>query len=101
MKFGLNDIDIEKIQKVFSVFPSIEKAIIYGSRAKGNHKRASDIDITLIGNDLDLSLLNAVGNEIDDLLLPYLFDISILNQISNLALKEHIGRVGREFYCRK
>lgn len=43
----------------------------------------------------------ATADEIDDLLLPYLFDISILNQISNLALKEHIGRVGREFYCRK
>lgn len=98
MKYGLCNGDIEKILTVFREFPQIEKAILYGSRAKGNYKKGSDIDITLIGNDLNLSVLNSIGVQIDDLLLPYLFDFSIFNQITNASLIEHIDRVGIEFY---
>jgi predicted nucleotidyltransferase len=98
MKFGLEEEDIKKIQTVFSCYPEIEKAILYGSRAKGNFKIGSDIDITLEGEKLNLSIVNAVENQIDDLLLPYLFDISIFHQIDNPDLIEHISRVGQVFY---
>lgn len=71
---------------------------IYGSRAKGNYKNGSDIDLTLKGNHLNLSLLNQIANELDDLMLPYTFDLSIYSHISNEALIEHIDRVGKLFY---
>lgn len=98
MKFGLDEKVIEKINLVFASFPKIDKVIIYGSRAKGNYREGSDIDLTLIGEGLDLSVLNALDTNLDDLLLPYLFDISIFEQITNSDLVNHIGRVGKIIY---
>ena len=98
MKFGLKDYIIEKIQTIFIKYPKLEKVIIYGSRAKGNYRNGSDIDITLKGNGLDLEIQNKIALEIDDLYLPYKFDISIFKQIDNQNLKDHIKRVGKVFY---
>lgn len=97
MQFGLSNEDIDKIKVVFAKFPEIERVVIYGSRAKGNYKASSDIDLTLVGEKLNLTLLQTLENEIDDLLLPYKFDISIFHQISNPDLINHIERVGKEF----
>jgi len=101
MKFGLQKEVIKQINDVFAKYPQIEKAVIYGSRAKGNFKKGSDIDLTLEGTGLNLSVINSLLIEIDDLLLPYTFDVSIFNQISNSGLVEHIGRVGKVFYEKK
>ncbi|MCS6796683.1 MAG: nucleotidyltransferase domain-containing protein, partial [Raineya sp.] len=49
MKYGLPNSAIEAIQKVFSKYPEIEKVILYGSRAMGNYRVGSDIDLTLCG----------------------------------------------------
>ncbi len=98
MKFGLDEKVIEKINLVFASFPKIDKVIIYGSRAKGNYREGSDIDLTLMGEELDLSVLNAIDTKLDDLLLPYLFDISIFEQITNSDLVNHIERVGKIIY---
>lgn len=100
MRFGLEENDILKLQKIFADYPQIESIKIYGSRAKGNYKNGSDIDLTLIGQDLNLTIVNAIETQIDDLLLPYLFDISIYHQISNPDLIDHIKRVGQIFYQR-
>ena len=97
MEFGLNQETIDKINSVFEKHPEIEKVIIYGSRAKGNYKSGSDIDFTLIGNDLN-DLVETLDSEIDDLNTPYLFDISIFGKLNSPTLKEHINRVGKVFY---
>jgi predicted nucleotidyltransferase len=98
MKFGLKEKVINQINNVFAKYPQIEKVLIYGSRAKGNYKTGSDIDLSLVGKNIDLALMQAIELKIDDLLLPYTFDISIYNQISNQDVKDHIERVGLEFY---
>lgn len=98
MKFGLEEKVINQIKSVFANYPQIEKVLIYGSRAKGNYKKGSDIDLTLKGKNIDLSLMQTVELEIDDLLLPYTFDISIYDQISNQDVIARIERVGLEFY---
>lgn len=95
---GLNHSDIKKIQSVFNLHPEIEKAMLFGSRAKGNYKPASDIDLTLIGNDLNLTIQQTIENELDDLLLPYKFDISIYHTISSKELLNHIERIGQLFF---
>lgn len=100
MNFGLKDETIQKIISVFEKFPQIEKAILYGSRAKGNFKKGSDIDLTLVGKNLNLSVINKIELEIDDLLLPYSFDISIYHQITNQELIDHINRIGKTFYLK-
>jgi uncharacterized protein len=98
MRFGLKEGTIEKINSVFAQFPEVEKVILYGSRAKGNYRNGSDIDLTLIGEGLNLDVLNKIDMKIDDLLLPYSFDNSIYRQINNPDLVEHIERVGKVFY---
>lgn len=98
MKFGLKEEIIEQINGVFSKYRQIEKVIIYGSRAKGNYRNGSDIDLTLKGSDLNLSVICQISLELDDLLLPYTFDLSVYKQISNPDLIRHIERVGIVFY---
>ena len=53
------------------------------------------------GKNLNLQLINKIDFELDDLLLPYTFDLSIYNQIDNPDLLEHIKRVGKDFYISK
>jgi len=98
MLYGLPQKTIQKTNGVFSEYIEIDEAILYGSRAKGNHTSGSDIDLTLKGKKLSLFLLNAICNDLDDLLLPYTFDLSIYDHISNPDLIEHIKRVGLSFY---
>lgn len=98
-KYGLKSEVIEKIQGVLARFESIESEILYGSRAKGNYKRGSDIDLALkVKEGAPRSLLLDVSGAIDDLNLIYSFDISLLHQIENENLLDHINRVGVEFY---
>ena len=101
MQYGLNKKTVNKINGVFSSFEEVEEAILYGSRAKGNFKPGSDVDLTLKGEKLKLKILNRISLDLDDLLLPYSFDISIFHQISNPDLMEHIERVGLVFYKRR
>lgn len=98
MKFGLKNEIIEKINKVFAQYPQVEEAILYGSRAKGNFKNGSDIDLALKGDKLTLSLANKISLKIDDLLLPYSFDISVYSLIDNPDVIDHIKRNGVVFY---
>lgn len=99
--FGLKETHIDSIKTVFRNFDRVEKAILYGSRAKGNYKNGSDIDFTLVGNELDLTTLLKIENELDDLLLPYKIDLSIFHKIENPELIEHINRVGVVFYIKE
>ncbi|TAN14067.1 MAG: nucleotidyltransferase domain-containing protein [Chitinophagaceae bacterium] len=97
MKFGLKEKDIHAVNSLFSQFGNINRVVIYGSRAKGNYKPGSDIDLTIEG-DLTFSQQMRLENELDDLLLPYKIDLSQIHKISNPDLLEHIRRVGKVFY---
>ena len=101
MSFGLKEETIKKINTIFAEYPQVEEAILYGSRAKGSYKPESDIDLTLRGNGLNLRVLNKITLALDDLLLPYIIDLSIYYRIENQDLLEHIERVGRIFYTKK
>ena len=98
MNHGLPSQTVEKIHAVFSRFPAIDKAVLYGSRAKGTYKTGSDIDLTLYGDALTTAELGAIAEKLDDLLLPYQIDLSIFDQIAHVKLREHIERVGVVFY---
>jgi len=99
MKYGLPQAAREKICAVLSRYPQVEQAILYGSRAKGNYKNGSDIDLTLRGGaDLTLNVLYKILDDLDELLLPYTIDLSIFDDISDQDVIEHIQRVGVVFY---
>ena len=83
MNHGLSAHTVERIVAVLAHYPEIDKAVLYGSRAKGNYRNGSDIDLTLFGNGLNFSLLTRLDNELDDLLLPYKFDLSFFATTAN------------------
>lgn len=97
-ELGLKSADLEKMSIIFKNFLEIKKVVLYGSRAKGNYKPYSDIDITLIGTAISITLQNKIENELDDLLLPYKFDVSLFSKIDNEELIDHINRVGIVLY---
>ncbi|AGA33348.1 DNA polymerase, beta domain protein region [Thioalkalivibrio nitratireducens DSM 14787] len=98
--FGLPPRVIERLRGVFAGWPQIERAVLYGSRAKGIHRNGSDIDLCLVGEQLRVSDLLKINDEIDDLLLPWKVDLSLRHMIDNPDLLEHIGRVGVALYER-
>jgi len=87
-----------RMRSVFASHPNIEQVILFGSRAKGNAKPASDIDLALTG-PIDFSELGSIDWELDDLLLPWEIDLVQLESLSNPDLREHIARVGQTFYA--
>ncbi len=100
MRFGLDAHVIHKIQVVLSKHPAVEKAVLYGSRAKGNHAPGSDIDLNLQGKEITAAERDRILLELDDLDLPYTIDVTIYSQITHDALRDHIQRVGAVLYQR-
>lgn len=98
MNYGIDQHSIDAINNICRNISQIERVILFGSRAKGNYKEGSDIDFALVGKNLNLSTLSRIDCLLDELNLPYSFDIVIFNRIENPELIEHIQRAGIIFY---
>ena len=98
---GLRDQQIENIKKVFSKYDHIDQVLIYGSRALGNYKKASDIDLALKGENINSTDEMKITFDLDDLMLPYKFDINIYKRISHKELRDHIDQFGKVIYNKK
>jgi len=98
MKFGLSDQVIKELQDVFRHYANIEKVLIFGSRSKGNYRTGSDIDLAIIGKNLDYDQLLDVQCEIEDLGLLYSIDLLDYEKKKGTPIGEHIDRVGQVFY---
>lgn len=94
MKHGLPDHTVAQICAVLAQCPQVERAVLYGSRAKGNFKPGSDIDLTLYGAGLTQKLCSSRAEVLDDLLLPYSIDLSVFADLKHPELEAHIQRVG-------
>jgi uncharacterized protein len=97
-ELGLSDRTVQTLLGIFAKQPTIRAAIVYGSRAKGNYREGSDIDISLDAPDLSFDALGSILGELDDSDVPYLVDLSKLQDIKNPALIDHIRRVGKVLY---
>lgn len=100
-ELGLKDSQLEEIRSFAKKNPAIEEVIVYGSRAKGNYRPGSDVDLILVGKDLKLADQLSFWNDLDDSYQPYFFDVAILHHIQNDSLLEHIERVGKKIYQRE
>ncbi|EQB89321.1 putative nucleotidyltransferase [Clostridium punense] len=99
MDFGLKEFDLSYIIKKVSEFNEIEKAVIFGSRAKGNYKAGSDIDIAIMGDKVNFDVMSKLHSLLEDRgPLPYLFDIIDYTHLNHDELKAHIDRVGKVIY---
>jgi uncharacterized protein len=97
MNFGLTKRDIKHIIEAVSQFPEIDKVIIFGSRAMGNFKRGSDVDIALKGTGITHSIITRLSSLLnEEQPLPYFFDVLHYETLQNEELKKHIDTEGRE-----
>lgn len=95
---GLSDQVMAQLQAVFARCSAVQAVILYGSRAKGNYRNSSDIDLCLQAPALTYAELLGLETELDELLLPYTIDLCCWHQLENEALKAHIQRVGLTIY---
>ena len=100
MEHGLSTQTLQKIRDVFVQYPQVEEVVLYGSRARGDYKNGSDIDLTLRGGDdtLTHTILSRIANDLDDQLLPYTIDLSIFENIRNPEMVEQIERIDVPLY---
>jgi predicted nucleotidyltransferase len=91
---GIADEHWQKILSVFRKHPSITEVILYGSRAKGNFRNGSDIDIAIKGDCIEDRQLTQISMDYEDLYLPWKMDVTVYATLSNPDLKNHIDRVG-------
>ncbi|MEK0290205.1 nucleotidyltransferase domain-containing protein [Caldifermentibacillus hisashii] len=99
--YGLLEKDMDYILKALKQFDEIDRAILYGSRAMGNYKKGSDVDIAIQGEKVTEKTIF----ELDDLLnevypLPYFFDIVHFEKLTNQNLIDHIEKNGKLLYVR-
>ena len=97
--FGLKDTSYQHIITAISNFKEIETVIIFGSRAKGNYKKGSDIDIAIKGKNINYDTvirLSTILNQ--ELPIPYFVDVVHYETLTNKELVDHIDRVGKIFF---
>lgn len=98
---GLSEQTIAQITGVLTGFPDVERAVLFGSRAKGTHKRGSDIDLALAGNNLDWQTLGRISSALYDLPTQYRFSLVVLGEKLDRDVAAHIGRVGIPLFERE
>ncbi|MBO5058147.1 MAG: nucleotidyltransferase domain-containing protein [Prevotella sp.] len=96
--YGLSDTTINDLRNVFGKFPNIKKVVIFGSRAKGNYHEGSDIDLAIIGNNINTAQISDIYLNIEDLGLLYKVDILDYNKYKDTPIGEHIARVAKPLY---
>lgn len=102
MDLGLRQSDIDYIIKVISEFSEIEKAIVFGSRAKGNFKPGSDVDIAIYGDNITFDTLSALHSRLEEQgPLPYFFDVVDYTHLNHKELKKYIDRAGKVIFQRR
>ncbi|MDN5349592.1 MAG: uncharacterized protein PWQ54_988 [Bacteroidales bacterium] len=94
LNIGLSINNLESIRRVIKSFPKIDDAVLFGSRAKGTYSNGSDIDIALKGGNILLNDRLDLSNTLEELLLPFKFDLIIYDRITESALIDHINKVG-------
>lgn len=91
---GLPDYALKNLKRIFKNHSAVQSVVLYGSRAKGNFRANSDIDLMLIAPEISWQEFNQIEAEIDDLLMPWKVDLALKHQVENEALLDHVKRVG-------
>ncbi len=99
MNTGLSRQDHSEIIAILRKFPTIEEAIVFGSRAKGNYKQGSDVDLAIKGHDINHEVVASLSYLLnEESAMPYFFDVVHLDELTEKDLAGHIQRVGVRIY---
>lgn len=95
---GLSQAIESQLKEVFSHYPTIDKVLLFGSRATKNFKPYSDIDLAVCGSELCEKEFARLWNELDGLPLAFKLDVLHLDTLTNTSLKQKILAQGKLFY---
>ena len=95
MKFGLTLESFNKIKEVIKKYNMYEFKV-FGSRARGDYKKGSDIDLAVYGDIEDKTKFN-IRNDFDMLDIPYMIDLIFVQDISKEELIKSIKKDGVDF----
>ena len=99
LKYGLSERTLNTLDSIFRKYSGIKEVILYGSRAKGNYRAGSDIDITLKTTSVFCwNDLLRISSDFDDSDMPYFVHVSIYDMLKNSDLTDHIDKVGKVLY---
>lgn len=97
---GLSKKELSTLHEVFTKFDAIEEVILFGSRARGTHQKASDVDLAIKGKNIDINTLSKLRYTLEEETnLPYFFDVVIYDKIKDDALKRAIDEGGEKIYA--
>lgn len=100
MRFGIADKAIQSMLDIFSRHPAVRRVDLFGSRARGDHRPNSDIDLVVWG-ELDRREMNALAAELEELPIPWNVDIERFEDIAHAPLREEIERTGKTLFLAK
>ena len=98
--YGLNAEEWHELNCIFKKIPEISKVILYGSRARGDFRENSDIDLSLVGENLTEQHLLKIKHLLYASRLPYFTDVHLFPDISNNDFKDNVERDGKIIYQR-
>ncbi len=98
MDTGLSQRDKLTIKDILSKYPEIKAVRLFGSRAKGNFKPGSDIDLVIMNKQVDLITILRLLSAFEESTLPYIVDVMLYPILQDSSLKEQIDRISISFY---
>lgn len=100
MNDGLTQTQRSMIASVLAACPAVEEVILFGSRAMGNYKPSSDVDLFLIGKSIGMNELFQLHRGMDDLPLPIDVDLLAESMLQSPDVHRHIREHGRFWWSR-
>ncbi|MEN6391164.1 MAG: nucleotidyltransferase domain-containing protein [Syntrophomonas sp.] len=97
MDFGLSEERLHAIRSILLKYPQVSRALIFGSRARGDFKHHSDIDLAIYAVDKK-TLAPALFIDLDEAAGIYKTNIINMNDLENETLREQIIEQGYEIY---
>lgn len=98
---GLKPHERELLRDALAAAPCVERAVLYGSRALGTWRRGSDIDLAVEGEGLSEDDIVDLLGRLEELPLPYLYDLTDRARLTYAPLAEHIDQHGQVFWERR
>ena len=96
-RFGLTEKQLQLVTEAIGHFDGIREALVFGSRAMGNHKLGSDVDIAIKGRNVAMELSSLLNEELP---LPHYFDVVHYGSLDSESLIRHIDEEGIVFFTR-
>jgi uncharacterized protein len=97
-KFNIKQEWIDILYNIFEKTENLDKVILFGSRARGDHKLRSDIDLAI--QTVNIKASNYIINKIEESNILLKVDIIDLNYVESNKFLENVKNQGIVFWER-